>query len=263
VRESELWEIDAAITERTAAIAYTAGSSSYPPLAAVCALARKRGIPVIVDAAGQLPPPSNLRRFIAEGADLVSFSGGKAVRGPQGAGILAGRRDLIASVALQQLDMDVTFELWNPPPDLIPKDKLVGAPRHGVGRGYKVGKEQIVGLIVALRLFTDERAQADYVRWVELLESVELGIRNCTNVKAIFLPPRQVFGFPLLEIQLNERELGMTAYQLAARLKSAKPAIHVGERKVMDGSILIHPVNLDRGTTDVLLQRLLAALQPV
>jgi L-seryl-tRNA(Ser) seleniumtransferase len=262
VRETELWEIEAAITERTAAIAYTASAYSYPALKAVSALAKEHGIPVIVDAAGQLPPPSNLKRFIAEGADLVSFSGGKAVRGPQGTGILAGRRDLIASVALQQLDMDVTFELWNPPADLIPKEKLVGAPRHGIGRGYKVAKEQIVGLIVALRLFTEERARKDYDRWIDILNTIERGLQKCRKVKAILVPPRYELGFPLLEIQLNERDLGFTAYDLAARIKKGRPPVHVGERKVMDGSVLIHPANLDEAAADLVLERLLAELQP-
>jgi L-seryl-tRNA(Ser) seleniumtransferase len=260
VRETEIWEIEAAITDRTAAIAYTASPYSYPSLKAVSILARKHGIPVIVDAAGQLPPPSNLKRFIAEGADIVSFSGGKAVRGPQGTGILAGRHDLIASVALQQLDMDVTFELWTPPVDLIPKEKLIGAPRHGIGRGYKVSKEQIVGLIVALQLFTEERARKDYERWVDLLGILERGVEKCPKAKAIFLLPRYDLGFPLLEIQLNERALGRTAYDVAARLKEGKPPIHVGERKVMDGSILIHPVNLDEASMAVLLERLTGVL---
>src|SRR5919206_339319 len=62
---------------------------------------------VIAEATAELPPSSNLRRFVDEGAALVAFSGGKAIRGPQGSGILAGRRDLIASVRLQTLDMDV------------------------------------------------------------------------------------------------------------------------------------------------------------
>ena len=259
VRETEIWEIDAAITERTAAIAYTASAFSYPALKAVCDLARKRGVPVIVDAAGQLPPPSNLKRFIAEGADLVSFSGGKALRGPQGTGVLAGRQDLIASVALQQLDMDVTFELWNPPAQLIPKDALVG---HGIGRGYKVAKEQIVGLIVALRLFDEDRAQKDYVRWADYLGTIERGVQHkCQNIKAVFLAPRHELGYPLLEIQLNERDLGFTAYDLTARLKNGKPPVYVGERKVMDGSILIHPANLNEATTEIVVQRLLAELQ--
>lgn len=261
VRETEVWEIEAAITERTAAIAYTASAFSYPALSAVCAMAKKRGVPVIVDAAGQLPPPANLKRFIAEGADLVSYSGGKAIRGPQGTGILTGKRDLIASVALQQLDMDVTFDLWTPPANLIPKEKLVGAPRHGVGRGYKVSKEQIVGLIVALQRYTEAQAKKDYERWIGFLEIVERGVTKCVGAKPVFLPPRYDLGFPLLEIQLNEGELGFTAYDVAARLKNGKPSIYVGERKVMDGSILIHPANLDESTTAILRDRLVAALR--
>jgi L-seryl-tRNA(Ser) seleniumtransferase len=216
---------------------------------------------VIVDAAGQLPPPSNLKRFIAEGADLVSFSAGKAMRGPQGAGILAGRRDLIASVALQQLDMDVTFELWDPPAELIPKDKLAGAPRHGVGRGYKVAKEQIVGVVVALRLFTEERSRQDYAHWLDLLRTLADGLADCTAARTALILPRHEPGFPLLEIQVDERAAGFDAYALAARLKSGKPPLHVGERRVMDGSILIHPANLDEASARVVLERLGAELR--
>jgi L-seryl-tRNA(Ser) seleniumtransferase len=260
VRETEVWEIEAAITERTAAIAYTASPASFPALPAVTAMARKRGIPVIVDAAGQLPPPSNLKRFIAEGADLVSFSGGKAIRGPQGTGVLAGRRDLIASVALQQLDMDVTFELWNPPAGLIPKEKLAGAPRHGVGRGYKAAKEQIVGLMVALRLFTEESARQDFERWMGLLKGIEVALQGRTYARSAWLLPKYPLGFPLLEIQLDEKGLGLTAYDVARKMKEGKPAIHVGERKVLDGSILIHPANLDDASAEILARRLRSLL---
>ena len=77
VRDTQLWEYDAAANERTAAILWVAQPHSEPKLPDVVALARRRGLPVIVDAAGQLPPAENLRRFISEGADLVVFSGGK------------------------------------------------------------------------------------------------------------------------------------------------------------------------------------------
>lgn len=261
VRETEIWEIEAAITERTAAIAYTASPASFPSLTAVTAMARRRGIPVIVDAAGQLPPPSNLKRFIADGADLVSFSGGKAIRGPQGTGVLAGRRDLIASVALQQLDMDVTFELWNPPAGLIPKEKLAGAPRHGVGRGYKAAKEQIVGLMVALRLFTEESARKDFDRWMVLLKAIEEELASCKHARTAWLLPKYPLGFPLLEIQLDEKSLGFSAYDVARKMKDPAPAIYVGERKVMEGSILIHPANLDERSATLLVARLRAVLE--
>ncbi|MEE3215142.1 MAG: L-seryl-tRNA selenium transferase, partial [Pseudomonadota bacterium] len=156
VRDTEPWEIAAAITEQTAAICYVAYEHTEPPLTEVVRVAGVAGVPVIVDAAGQLPPASNLRRFIADGADLVVFSGGKALRGPQSSGILCGRRDLISAAALQHLDLDIYWEQWNPPTALIDKDELPGAPHHGIGRPCKVGKEEIVGLLTALQLFAQE-----------------------------------------------------------------------------------------------------------
>ena len=108
VRDTEPWEIGAAIDAQTAAVCYVAYTHSLPPLREVVEVAHRAGVPVIVDAAGQLPPAANLKRFIAEGADLVAFSGGKAIRGPQSSGILCGRRELIEAAALQHLDWTST-----------------------------------------------------------------------------------------------------------------------------------------------------------
>ena len=87
------WQIDEAINDRTAAVACpifrTPGTLTLPEVAEI---AHAKGVPVIVDAAAELPPRSNLKRFIDEGADLVAFSGGKVIGGPQSSGILAGRR---------------------------------------------------------------------------------------------------------------------------------------------------------------------------
>ena len=118
-------------------------------------MARQHSLPVLVDAAGELPPISNLRSFIESGADLVAFSGGKALRGPQSTGILCGRKEYIASVALQHLDMDEHFEVWEPPEYFIAKSELAGLPRHGIGRGFKVAKEEIAGVLTALELFAE------------------------------------------------------------------------------------------------------------
>ena len=101
VRDTEAWEIGDAITDRTAAVCYVAYTHTLPILEKVVEAAHAHDVPVIVDAAGQLPPADNLRKFISQGADLVAFSGGKAIGGPQSSGILCGRRDLIMSVALQ------------------------------------------------------------------------------------------------------------------------------------------------------------------
>ena len=146
--------------------------------AEVTAVAHARGVPVIVDAAAQLPPQANLRRFIAEGADLVAFSGGKALGGPQASGILAGRRDLVMAAALQHLDLDVFWDMWEPPPSLIDKSRLKGAPQHGIGRSCKAGKEEIVGLLTALRLFIAEGDAARHARWLKDCETVAAALEG-------------------------------------------------------------------------------------
>src|SRR5215212_5120344 len=148
------WQIDEAITERTAAVACPIlDTPGTVPLREVCEIAHAKGVPVIVDAAAELPPRANLRRFIEEGADLVAFSGGKAIGGPQASGILVGRADLIASVALQHQDMDVYPATWTWRERYLASGQLPGPPHHGLGRPMKVGKEEIVGLMVALKRF--------------------------------------------------------------------------------------------------------------
>lgn len=138
VRRAEGWEYEAAFGPRTAGVLYVLTPDSQPALADVLLRAHAHHLPVLVDAAAQLPPRANLRAIAASGADLVAFSGGKAIRGPQSTGILCGRRELVGSAALQMLDMDDHFELWQPPPELIDRDKLPGMPRHNIGRGMKV-----------------------------------------------------------------------------------------------------------------------------
>jgi D-glucosaminate-6-phosphate ammonia-lyase len=148
---TERWEYEAAFTERTAAVAFVDSPSIGPgalDFATVVDVAHARNVPVIVDAASTLPPVSHLTRWIAGGADLVIYSGGKGIRGPQDSGLLAGRADLIAAA------------------------RLNGNPNAGIGRAAKVSKEAMVGLAVALdrfmahdhaRDFAEHRAQAELI----------------------------------------------------------------------------------------------------
>jgi L-seryl-tRNA(Ser) seleniumtransferase len=160
------WQLEAAFGEHTVAVGHLAlAEADGIPLQRVCEIAAARGVPVIVDAAAELPPASNLRRFIDEGAALVAFSGGKALRGPQGSGVVAGSRDLIESVRLQTLDMDVDVEEWVAREGVEP-------PHHGLGRSLKVGKEEIMGLVAALEEFVrrDHEAEAgELAGWLDSL----------------------------------------------------------------------------------------------
>ncbi|MEM2875386.1 MAG: aminotransferase class V-fold PLP-dependent enzyme, partial [Candidatus Bathyarchaeia archaeon] len=120
---TEPWELEAAINEKTAAIIYFVfdPQPGVLPLEEVIKIGKKYGIPVIVDAAAEVPPVENLKKFIAMGADLVLFSGGKEIRGPNDSGILCGRSDLIEAAALNAF------------------------PKHfgwfGIGRPMKISKE--------------------------------------------------------------------------------------------------------------------------
>src|SRR5438105_8425641 len=172
VRRTESWEYEAAFGPQTAGVVYVYDPQGRPPLAEVVARAHRRGLPVLVDAAGELPPRSNLRGILATGADLVAFSGGKAIRGPQATGILCGRRELVGAALLQMLDLDDHFELWEPPAHLIDKSRLAGLPRHGIGRTCKVSKEQILALLTALRLFVSGDHDAELAEKRRFLEQI-------------------------------------------------------------------------------------------
>ena len=127
------WQLEAAFTDRTVAVAHLACAEHLGlPLERVCEIAHAHGVAVLVDAAAELPPRENLRRFTAAGADAVCFSGGKAIRGPQGAGLLATTHAIARSVRLQVLDMDVDARAWRAREGAEP-------PHHGLGRGFKVG----------------------------------------------------------------------------------------------------------------------------
>jgi D-glucosaminate-6-phosphate ammonia-lyase len=242
VRDAEAWEIEDAISERTAAVFYVADSQSRPPLAEVVAVAHRHHIPVIVDAAAQLPPQANLRRFIAEGADLVAFSGGKAIGGPQASGMLCGKRDLIMAAALQHLDMDIYWDMWEPPPSLIDKARLRGAPPHGIGRSCKAGKEEIAGLLTALRLFIAEGDAARHARWLADCATIAAAM----NGIAVNITCRDDTGaVPVVELDLNARRVAAT--DLCLMLQRGDPAIAVDPASRERNIVRVNPMCLKPG----------------
>jgi L-seryl-tRNA(Ser) seleniumtransferase len=217
-------------------------------------------MPLIVDAAAQLPPASNLRRFIAAGADLVAFSGGKGLRGPQSTGILAGRRDLIMSVALQHLDLDEHWSTWEPPADLIDRSRLSGLPRHGIGRGFKVAREEIVAVLVALRCFAAGNYRSDIPRYHQHLRAVADGLADLLGVETTVHGLVDEDRFPVLHVRLDEAQLGLTAFEATRRLKVGSPAVYVNEGSLHNGVLVVHALSLDEAAVGVLVARLRAVL---
>ena len=249
VRGIEAWEIEAALGPRTAAFAFSATPETKHDLPAAVAVCRKHNVPVIVDGAAQLPPVANLGAFVAAGADLVAFSGGKAIGGPQASGILAGRRDLIASALLQQLDMDVVPERWSAP-DFVDRARVPSPPHHGIGRGFKVGKEEIVGLLVALERFaaTDDGQR---LRGYEArLSRIAEALRGATMA----IVPGKV---PTLEITTDK------ATQALATLAAHDPPVHLAERKAAAGVLIVDLQSVRPEDDAVLIEALRSALVQV
>jgi L-seryl-tRNA(Ser) seleniumtransferase len=259
VRDVEAWEIAAAITERTAAVYYLAKPHALPPLAEVVAVAGAKGVPVVVDAAAELPPKENLRRFIAEGAALAAFSGGKAIGGPQASGILAGRRDLIAAAALQNLDLDVFLDQFNPPASFIDKRALPGLPHHGIGRPCKVGKEEIVGLLIALGLFTrDDGARAEH--WRAISSELRAALTAVPGLDVAASGDERQSGIPYVTVRLQPRRGGIDIRELVARLEAGRPSVRCNVGRAAEGVLVLSPVCLQPDQIAAIARKFQAAL---
>ena len=163
--------IEEALDDDTAAVVHYLGKQTLQQLAEVVAVAEPRGIPVIVDAAAQLPPRSNLTEPVRLGAGLVVFSGGKGLRGPQSSGLVLGKAELIEAA------------------------RMNGSPASSVGRGMKVGKEELMGLLAAVELFLDGSDEDDYRRWRADAELIVAGLEGIEDVRATVDDGDQLF-FP-------------------------------------------------------------------
>jgi len=169
----------------------------------VIEIAHAHGVPVLVDASNTLPPAENLHAFIELGADLVAFSGGKGLRGPQGSGILTGRADLIHAARLQS------------------------APVQGIGRPLKVSKEEIVGLLTALEVWANRDHAADLREAKRLTDVVVHGLEGIPGVRAEHrFPDHLGRPYPTAFVHLDPTS-GLIAPQVIQELLNDNPAVAV------------------------------------
>ena len=236
---TEEWELEAAIGRKTAAVAYVYGPKmgGAIPLESVIEVAHARGVPVIVDAAAMLPPVENLTRYIAAGADMVSFSGGKGVMGPQSTGILCGTKELIAAAYMNS------------------------APHsEGIGRPAKVPKEEIAGIVTALELFVDTDQDAQRADWHQKAQVVVSGLQGISGVRAILVEARPELqdsysGHARAIVSWDTAAIGLTDDDVIARLKEGDPPIYLGTAGP-EGGIAVVPVNLREGEAEIIVDRL-------
>ena len=233
-KRTYVWELENVIGDATAAIVYFQEfASSGLPLKAVVEVARRRGVPVIVDAAAELPPVSNFRQFIDDGADLAIFSGGKDIRGPQTTGLIVGRTELIVAIALN------------------------ACPNYSIGRSLKVGKEELAGFLRALELYLAEDHDERLRVWEAQVASIIVGLVGLPGIRAFRKCPGDNGINPAfiprvyVELLVDDPVPARTA--LVEKLMAADPAIAVGEWR---GGLAINPQALRSGEEEVVVRAL-------
>ena len=233
-RRCHPWELEAAINENTAAVAYLFSSfitRRALPFEKVVEIARAHGVPVIVDAASYLPPRANLRRFIEAGADMVQFSGGKGVRGPQGTGILAGRADLIEAAYAN------------------------ASPHQFIGRGMKVAKEEIIGLVEALRIFADEDEDAETRRYREMSQLVVDALIEAPGLQVSVEHDDWHYLTPIAVMKFTKDWRGPSRDETRQRMASGDPPIYLHDINDPD-ELAVDPFNLDERELETVITRL-------
>jgi L-seryl-tRNA(Ser) seleniumtransferase len=165
-------------------------------------LGKKHGVPTLNDAAADVPPVENLWKYTKMGFDLVAFSGGKGLRGPQSAGLLLGRKDLIAAARL------------NAPPN-----------GNTIGRGLKVNKEEMLGLLAAVERYLALDPAAERRELEARAETIRNGVTPVRGVKAEIFVPEVANHVPHVRISWDQTAVGVTAADAVNRLRAGEPSI--------------------------------------
>lgn len=224
-------EAEAAINDKTAMLWFL---NRELPLGQIkynewLALGKKHNIPTMIDIAADAHPVENLWKFNDMGFDLVAISGGKAMAGPQSAGILMGKKDLIAA------------------------SRLSAPPRGGICRGHKVNKEEILGMYVALERHINMDHEKEWKIWENRMAIVVDAIKDIKGIKAdVFVPPIANHT-PTLNLSWKNSTVKITGRQLKERLWNGNPAIAVGGGK--EDGILLTVFMLKPGQEKILAER--------
>jgi L-seryl-tRNA(Ser) seleniumtransferase len=207
-------ELESKISERTCCLAYTVSYNTVPrgrvPIEDLIELGEEHDIPVVVDAASDLPPAANLHKYTDMGADIVCFSGGKAIKAPNNTGFMVGcgrGAEIIGNVR------DYTF------------------PHSGWGRGHKISKEQVVGLVVALEIFVEE-GDGLYAEQYAAAEYLVDELKVVPGLEVEIIPNDETYHehpvmphVPRVLMQWDAKKMGMTAEELDEAVARDDPPI--------------------------------------
>jgi uncharacterized pyridoxal phosphate-dependent enzyme len=228
-----------AVNERTAMMHFSnfANAAGQIKVDEWVKLARQYNIPCMNDAAADTPPISHLWDYANMGYDLITFSGGKAIRGPQCAGLLIGRKDLVACALLNNSPHEDTL-----------------------GRSQKVGKEEIIGMIKALEMYLNEDHDALEKEWQNRLQLVSREITKIPGVRTEFFTPDIANHVPHMRITWDETKVKITPQEVSKTLRSFKPSIVIGGGEGHPG-LGMNSFMLQPGEAEIIAQQLARVLK--
>ena len=227
-------ELEAAINERTAMMFFLnfADPRGQIGRAEWVEVARAHGVPTMNDAAADIPPPERLHIYVEEGFDMVAFSGGKGLRGPQATGLLLGR------------------------PDLIRAARRAISPFGGIGRGMKVGKEEIMGLVAAVERYLSLDHEAERQELDARAERVMGVLGGVAGLSCETHVPEIANHVPHVVVHWNEGDLGVTSENAVAKLLEGDPPVAVS--RTGEGQLRISTWMLRPGQDAVVAERVRA-----
>jgi uncharacterized pyridoxal phosphate-dependent enzyme len=198
-------------------------------------LGREFGIPTMIDIAADVPPVENLWRYNEMGFDLVCISGGKALLGPQSAGVLMGKKHLVAAA------------------------RLNSPPRSGIGRGQKVNKEEIIGMYAALDRYVKLDHAKEWKEWEQKIAVIDTAVKKVKGVKTEMIVPPVANHTPSLKITWDPN-VNITGEELGKRLRTGSPSVEVVSWEEKE-SIKVTVFMLKAGEDKIVAQRLKEELE--
>jgi L-seryl-tRNA(Ser) seleniumtransferase len=236
---AQAWELEAAYTDRTLAVLFLAGMINEEralPLEHLVESAHRRNVPVIVDAAAQLPPPENLWRYTRErGADICIFSGGKGLQGPQPTGLVLGKKSIIEGIYVN------------------------ASPIQNIGRPMKTGKEELAGILAAVEWYLRQ----DHAAMMKRYEDVVAGFVAAFDGKRPGVTARRDFPseagqpMPRAYIAIDPAKAGIKVSDVVRLLREGEPSIAVADRR---SGIYLNPQTLLEGEEIIVTRRLAEVL---
>lgn len=233
------WQLEAAINDKTAAIIWFQGGMTGHgdiPLPKVIEIANARGVPVIVDGAAQVPPVENLWNFTQMGATAAIFSGGKDLHGPQSSGLVLGKRWLVEAM------------------------RLNGPPHHSIGRPMKVGKEELCGVLAAVRWYLGLDHEGRLSQSEEVVAGWCSELNRLPGIAAHRSWPNEAGQpMPRAQVHIDAAKAGISRDEVVKALLAGSPAVTVAAGP--DDSIYLNPMTLADGEETEVLERLVAVVR--